>query len=255
MDSTSRTAFLMMLIIVLCGAFFAGCTGAPKPDLVLSGSAELLAPVASPTITEGGGQKATYPIDDAPSNVENVMEGWFFLSPDAQNTAQSGEFSTNLPDGCALYAELRIAPLGGEVALTKVFTVEDGLLAYDFSDRVPTSAIEAQYATLTLSLRFSDPQPKKLTSEFGEFGEGLVDGFVAGKMLAARVKAKFALPFPNANSVGDLVSPSFSNPTDPVYATTRRYHRESCRYSEGATPTARAYAIFLDLEPCAICEP
>lgn len=244
-----RRVFFMFLSAVLCCAFLPGCGGKTRPELVLAARPEeaLSPPSAEPSKADGNP-------DGAPEKPP-AKEAWFFLSPAEGNTACCGGFETNLPDGTAIFAQLCIAPLGGPVTLADTLRVDGGFLSYDFSARMPRSAIDRQYAVLTLTLRFADPQPKELTDAFGETGENLVEGFVTGKVLSSRVEMKFALPFPDADTAAGLEPPLFSNPSDLVFTTSSRYHRQSCRYSASAQPGAKAYAEHLGLNPCALCGP
>ncbi len=250
-----RAAFLAFLSMLLCCALLPGCGGKTRPELVLAARPEagLPSPSATPSKAEDGPKSAAQP--DGASATPAPKEAWFFLSPAEGNTTYRGGFETNLPEGAAVFAQLCIAPLGGPVTLTDTLSVDGGYLSYDFSAFMPRSAIDRQYAVLTLSLRFADPQPQELTDAFGETGETLVEGFVTQKAISSRVEMTFALPFPDADAVAGLEPPCFSNPSDLVFATSTRYHRQSCRYSASAKPVARAYAQHLGLSPCALCGP
>jgi hypothetical protein len=250
MGSRRTAAFFAFLGFSLCCSLLGGCVKMTRPELVLARRAEETAPSPSPEPSASPSPKSSGSADD-----ESSPDGWFFLCPAEGNTALCGSFTTNLPDGATVQASLRIAPLGGPVELTDTLTVNGSLLCYDFSDRLPRSAIDRQYATLTLCLRFSDPQPKKLTDAYGNTGEKLVSGFVTGKAVSARVEMRFPLPFPDAEAVSGMEMPACSNPTDLVFATSRRYHTSACRYAATAEPSARAYAEHLGLGPCAICRP
>lgn len=250
-----RAAFLTFLSMLLCCALLPGCGGKTRPELVLAARPEagLPSPSAEPSTTEDSPESIVQP--NGALKTPAPKEAWFFLSPAEGNTSFRGGFETNLPEGAAVFAQLCIAPLGGPVTLTDTLTVDGGFLAYDFSAYMPHSAIDRQYAVLTLALRFADPQPQELTDAFGEAGKALVEGFVTQKGISSRVETAFALPFPDADGVAGLEPPCFSNPSDLVFATSARYHRQSCRYSASAKPVARAYAQHLGLSPCALCGP
>ncbi|MGI6150994.1 MAG: hypothetical protein ACOYIR_03465 [Christensenellales bacterium] len=236
------------LAVALCCSLLPGCSKRTRPELVLAPR-----PSLSPA-PKSSAEPAPKESDSA-SKKDPTQEAWFFLHPAEDATALCGSFATSLPEETTIHAELCVAPLGGQVVLTDTLTVKDGVLCYDFSSRLPRSAIDRQYAMLTLCLRFADPQPEKLTDAFGATGEKLAEGFVIGKVLSSRVEMQFALPFPDAESVADLEAPSFSNPSDLVFTTSHRYHTNDCRYAASAQPAARAYAQSLGLDPCAVCHP
>jgi len=247
----SRMAALWAFLgLVFCCALLTGCHKAPRPQLVLAQRPET--PSASPAPSA-----APDPAASAEKQVSNKddRQAWFVLAPVEGNTAFSGSFATSLPEGTAVQATLRIAPLGGPVTLTEELTVRGSFLDYDFSGRLPRSAIDRQFATLTLCLNFGDPQPQALFDAFGETGERLVPGFVTGKVMAARVEMRFALPFPDWEKVADLDMPCYKNQSDLVFATSSRFHALDCRYAASAEPCARAYAEFCGLSPCALCCP
>jgi hypothetical protein len=60
---------------------------------------------------------------------------------------------------------------------------------------------------------------------------------------------KYAVPLPDETAAAGIEKPALSNPSDIVYITSRRYHRESCRYAKNAQPCALAYAKYLKLSP------
>lgn len=252
MDSGTAKALFAFLALVLLISACMGCQNRTRPELVLAARPSQ-SPSPAPVSTASPAPNPSTPAKK--DKKQKAGDAWFVVAPVEGNTAFSGSFATSLPEGTKVRAKLRIAPLGGAVTLTDTLTVHDYFLHYDFSDRLPRSAIDRQYATLTLCLYFSDPQPKKLLSAFGETGEKLAEGFVTGKVMAARVEMVFALPFPDGETVADLETPVYENPSDLVFATSQRYHDLFCRYAASAEPCARAFAELEGLKPCAICCP